>query len=228
MWSDDCEQAFLDIKSRLTSRPILRLPNYDLPFLMAVDSSDVAIGARLFQDVDGVEHPICYLSKNLNKHQRNYSTVEKKAFGLLFATRALSVYFGSAPVLIYSDHSPLQFLQRMSNYNQKLLRWNTTSRLNIAMGEKHFACSPEPSLLNVLPLQHIPLRGGVCYKWSAGSNYGHIVRVGVFVFYRRPYNLYCVGADVKPCSINQSGVFGFAFFFRLCSQAVYAMPCLPD
>jgi len=23
-------------------------------------------------------------------------------------------------------------------------------------------------------------------------------------FYRRPYNLYCVGADVKPCSINQS------------------------
>jgi len=23
---------------------------------------------------------------------------------------------------------------------------------------------------------------------------------------RRPYNLYCVGADVKPCSINQSTV----------------------
>jgi len=21
---------------------------------------------------------------------------------------------------------------------------------------------------------------------------------------RRPYNIYCVGADVKPCSINQS------------------------
>jgi len=23
---------------------------------------------------------------------------------------------------------------------------------------------------------------------------------------RRPYNLYCVGADVKPCSINQSAI----------------------
>jgi len=22
--------------------------------------------------------------------------------------------------------------------------------------------------------------------------------------HRRPYNLYCVGGDVKPCSINQS------------------------
>ena len=58
----------------------------------------------------------------MNKHQRNYSTVEKEAFGLLFATRALSVYFVSAPVLVYTDHSPVQFLQRMSNYNQQLLR----------------------------------------------------------------------------------------------------------
>jgi len=27
---------------------------------------------------------------------------------------------------------------------------------------------------------------------------------------RRPYNLYCVGADVKPCSINQSVNTGLA------------------
>jgi len=124
VWSERCEQAFLDIKSRLASRPILRPPNYDLPFVMAVDASDVAVGACLFQVVDDLEHPICYLSRKLNKHQRNYSTVEKEAFGLLFATRALSVYFGSSPVTVYTDHSPLQFLQRMSNYNQKLLRWN--------------------------------------------------------------------------------------------------------
>jgi len=95
---------------------------------MAEDASDVANGACLFQVVDGLEHPICYLGKKLSKHQRNYSTVEKEAFGLLFATRAFSVYFGSSPVVVYTDHSPLQFLQRMSNYNQKLLRWNLESQ----------------------------------------------------------------------------------------------------
>jgi len=84
----------------------------------------LAVVACLFQVVEDLEHPICYLSRKLNKHQRNYSTVEKEAFGLLFATRALSVYIGSSPVTVYTDHSPLQFLQRMSNYNQKLLRWN--------------------------------------------------------------------------------------------------------
>ena len=40
-----------------------------------------------------------------------------------------------------------------------------------------------------------------CYEWTASSNYNHIVRFGVF---------------------------GFAFFFRLCNQAVYATPCLLD
>jgi len=104
VWS---EQAFLDIKSRLASRPILRPPNYDLPFVMAVDASDVTVGACLFQVVDDLEHPICYLSHKLNKHQRNYSTVEKEEFGLLFATCVLSVYFGSSPAMVYTDHSLL-------------------------------------------------------------------------------------------------------------------------
>ena len=39
------------------------------------------------------------------KHLRIYSTVEKEAFGLLFATRALSVYFGSSRVVVYTDHT---------------------------------------------------------------------------------------------------------------------------
>ena len=145
MWTDACEQAFVDIKSRLASRPILRPPNYDLPFCMAVDASDMAVGACLFQVVDGIEHPICYLSKKLNKHQLNYSAIEKEAFGLLLATRALSVYFGSAPVTVYTDHSPLQFLQHMSNHNQKLLRWN------LELQEYNLVIKHRPGRDNILP-----------------------------------------------------------------------------
>ena len=87
-----------------------------------MDASDVAIGAVLFQEIDGLEHPICYYSKKLDSHQKHYSTVEKEALGLILAVR--SVYFGSSPVRVYTDHSPLQFLRRMSSQNQKLLRWS--------------------------------------------------------------------------------------------------------
>jgi len=112
---------------------------------MAVDASDMAVGACLFQVVDGIEHPICYLSKKLNKHQLNYSAIEKEAFGLLLATRALSVYFGSASVTVYTDHSPLQFLQHMSKENQKLLRWN------LELQEYNLVIKHRPGRDNILP-----------------------------------------------------------------------------
>ena len=123
-WTPEANTAFLDLKSRLASRPILRPPDFKLPFCMAVDASNIAIGANLFQVVDGIEHPICFYSKKLDMHQQRYSTVEKEALGLVLAVRVFSVYFGSSHVIVYTDHNPLVFLHKMCNHNQKLLRWS--------------------------------------------------------------------------------------------------------
>ena len=122
-WSDEAEKAFVDLKSRLSTRPILRPPDFSKEFCMAVDASNVAVGGHLFQVIDGVEHPICYFSKKLDVHQQRYSTVEKEALGLILAVRAFSVYFGSTRVTVYTDHNPLVFIHKMCNHNQKLLRW---------------------------------------------------------------------------------------------------------
>ena len=46
--------------------------------------------------------------------------MEKEALGLILAVRTFSVYFGTAPIRVYTDHSLLQFLRRMSTHNQKL------------------------------------------------------------------------------------------------------------
>jgi len=124
VWTVHADRAFLDIKSRLATQPILRPPDFHKPFILSVDASDIATGAVLMQEIDGVEHPIAYFSHKLDVHQRRYSTVEKEALGLVLAVRAFSVYFGANPVRVYTDHSPLQFLKRMANHNQKLLRWN--------------------------------------------------------------------------------------------------------
>lgn len=120
----EAEKAILDLKSRLATRPILRPPNFELPFCLAVDASNVAVAASLFQVIDGVELPICFFSRKLDKHQQNYSTIEKEAFALLLAVRTFSVYFNSTPVTVYTDHNPLVFLHKMANHNQKLLRWS--------------------------------------------------------------------------------------------------------
>ena len=90
VWTAEADAAFIDLKSRLSSRPILRPPDYSLPFCMAVDASEVAIGATLSQIVDSVEHPICFYSKKLDCHQKRYSTVEKEALALVLAVRLFS------------------------------------------------------------------------------------------------------------------------------------------
>jgi len=102
---------------------VLIAPDYNKPFIVGVDASDTAMGAALMQEADGLERPVCYLSRKLNKHQKRYAIVEKEALALLTAVRTFSVYFGSAKTIVYSDHSPLQFLDRMAPHNQKLLRW---------------------------------------------------------------------------------------------------------
>jgi len=123
-WSSEADAAFLDLKSRLATGPILRPPDYSLPFCMAVDAFELAIGALLFQVVENVEHPICFYTKKLDCHQKRYSTIEKEDLALVLAVRLFSVYFGTQPVKVFTDHSPLQFIQRMANHNQKLLRWS--------------------------------------------------------------------------------------------------------
>jgi len=67
-WTQETETAFTEIKSRLASYPILRPPDFSKQFSLAVDSSNTACGAYLFQIIDDIEHPICYYSKSLDTH----------------------------------------------------------------------------------------------------------------------------------------------------------------
>ena len=42
-WTKEADAAFLDLKSRLATQPVLRPPDYSLPFCLSVDASDLAI-----------------------------------------------------------------------------------------------------------------------------------------------------------------------------------------
>ena len=104
-----------------------QIPLTDREFKMAVDASDVGAGSVLLQEDDnGVDHPVCYFSKKFDKHQRNYSTIEKECLSLILALQHFQVYLSSAnsPIVVFSDHNPLTFIHKMKNKNQRLLRWS--------------------------------------------------------------------------------------------------------
>ena len=126
-WNDKCQDAFDRLKAILKSAPVLLAPDFDKCFKLAVDASDVGIGAVLLQEYNnGIDRPVCYFSKKFNKHQKNYSTIEKECLALILAIQQFEVYLTSStsPIVVFSDHNPLNFLHKLKNKNQRLLRWS--------------------------------------------------------------------------------------------------------
>ena len=74
---ENCQHCFEKLKSLLTTAPIMRRPNWDLPFKVMCDASDQAMRAILGQRDKGKPYVIYYASKTLNEAQKNYTTIEK-------------------------------------------------------------------------------------------------------------------------------------------------------
>ena len=116
VWTDGCQMAFDKVKLLLQKSPVLKSPDYEKPFKLIIDSSDVGTGSVLVQEaLDGLDHPVSYFSKKFLKYQRNYSVVEKETLGLVLALEHFVVYLGSTPfkIKVYPDHNLLTFLKTM-------------------------------------------------------------------------------------------------------------------
>ena len=66
-WDETCQKSFEELKSHLTTAPIVRAPNWQLPFEVMCDASDLAIGVVLGQREDGKPYVVYYARKTLNE-----------------------------------------------------------------------------------------------------------------------------------------------------------------
>ena len=96
--TSDCQNAFDKLKAILRSESVLLAPNFNNAFKLAVDTTGVGAGGVLLQeDESGVDHPVCYFSKKFNKHQNNYSTVEKECLSRILALQHFEVILCHCP-----------------------------------------------------------------------------------------------------------------------------------
>lgn len=114
--------AFEKLKELITNYPILRYPNMDKKFKLITDASNFAIGAVLTQD----GHPICYASRTLNDHEKNYATVEKELLAIVWGTKYFRPYLFGREFDLFTDHQPLKWLHSKNtgkDINPRLQRW---------------------------------------------------------------------------------------------------------
>ena len=122
-WSQACEDVFDKLKTMLVSPPIMRSPNWKLPFEIMCDASDYATGAVLGQREDKKDFMIYYASKTLDSAQSNYTTMEKEFLAVVFALENFRSYIIGSPVTIFTDHAVMKYLLSKQYTKPRLTRW---------------------------------------------------------------------------------------------------------
>ncbi|KAL6327437.1 hypothetical protein AAG906_019750 [Vitis piasezkii] len=123
IWDERCQKSFDQLKQFLTTTPIVRAPNWQLPFEVMCDASDFAIGVVLGQREDGKPYVIYYASKTLNEAQRNYTTTEKELLAVVFALDKFRAYLVGSFIIVFTDHSALKYLLTKQDAKARLIRW---------------------------------------------------------------------------------------------------------
>ena len=68
----------------MVEAPVLAHPDFSKPFIIDTVASDAAIGAVLFQNIDGQEHAIAYYaSRTLSKAEKQYCITGKEMLALV-------------------------------------------------------------------------------------------------------------------------------------------------
>lgn len=121
--SSEYIQAFEKCKEVLINAPILQYPDFEQPFILTTDASDVAIGAVLSQGQIGSDKPVAYASRTLSETEQRYSTIEKELLSIVWAIKYFRPYLYGKKFTIYTDHRPLTWIMSIKDPNSKLTRW---------------------------------------------------------------------------------------------------------
>ena len=89
MWDDSCEEAFRELKQRLTTVPILTVPNSDEPYVVVTDASGTGLGGVLMQN----RKVVAYASRQLKPHEKNYPTHDLELVAVIFVLKIWRCYF---------------------------------------------------------------------------------------------------------------------------------------
>ncbi len=142
-WGEEQETAFQTLKNMLSQSPVLRLPNFELPFVLQTDASDEGISAVLCQEFDGILGPVAYASKKLLPRESRYSVIDREALAIVWGIGHFKYFLYGQHFILDTDHQPLVYLQRSQNENSRLTRWN------LALQNYHFTLRSIKGGLNV-------------------------------------------------------------------------------
>ena len=98
-------------------------PNFSFSFILEFDACEYGIGSVLAQEYDNHTYVIAYASRTLSAAELNYSSVEREALAIVWATKHFRQYLEGGPVIVRSDCKALEWLKTARDPTGRLARW---------------------------------------------------------------------------------------------------------
>lgn len=119
-WGGPQQKAFDTLKEKLSTAPVLALPDLHQPFEIETDASGFAMGVVLMQG----GKPVRYHSETFSGAVSNYPTYDKELYALVQSVKKWEHYLMGKETVIHTDHQPLQYLHSQSKLQQsRHFRW---------------------------------------------------------------------------------------------------------
>ncbi|XP_011000836.1 PREDICTED: uncharacterized protein LOC105108282 [Populus euphratica] len=118
-WTTESQEAFVKLKTTLVTPLVLRLPDFQKPFVVECDASGTGLGAILSQN----DQPIAFFSEALKGSARALSTYDKEMLAVVKAVRKWRPYLLGKPFVIKTDHQSLKYLLEQRILTPSQARW---------------------------------------------------------------------------------------------------------
>jgi hypothetical protein len=118
-WTKECESSFQQLKKFLTSAPILKIADLDKDYVVFTDACKEGLGGVLSQE----GFVICYESRKLKEHEKNYATHDLELAAIVHALRKWRHYLMGKKFELRIDHNGLKYLFDQPTLNARQIRW---------------------------------------------------------------------------------------------------------
>lgn len=119
VWTPACEHSFQELKERLTSAPVLILPDIRKDFEVFCDASRQDLGCVLMQE----GRVVAYASRQLKPHKANYPTHDLELAAMVHALKIWRHYLIGNRCEVFTDHKSLRYIFTEPDLNLRQRRW---------------------------------------------------------------------------------------------------------
>ena len=147
-WGPEQVKAFEEVKTALTTMPVLALYDPNKETKITADASSYGLGGMLLQkQPDSTWRPIMFISRSLTPTESRYATIEKEALALTWACERCSDYIVGKSIEAETDHKPLvplltqhtldQVPPRIQRFRMRLMRFHIKKMTHVP-GKEHY------------------------------------------------------------------------------------------